>query len=58
MTPLRRGAHSFSAALIDRFAPGKDKPVGRKVTPGPLFGSKGDEWSAIAIALTAHEPAN
>ncbi len=46
------------ATLIDRFGPGEDKAVGRKATPGPFFGLKGDEWSALAIALTAHEPAN
>jgi hypothetical protein len=44
---------NIRAALIDRFGPGKEKAVGRKASPGPLFGLKGDEWSALAIALTA-----
>ena len=55
---VRANDANIRAALIDRFGPGKDKAVGRKATPGPLFGLKGDEWSALAIALTAHEPAN
>jgi hypothetical protein len=44
---------NIRAALIDYFGPGKEKAVGRKAHPGPLFGLKGDEWSALAIALTA-----
>jgi hypothetical protein len=55
---VRANDANIRAALIDRFGPGKDKAVGRKATPGPLFGLKGDEWSALAIALTAHEPAS
>lgn len=42
-------------ALIDRFGPGKDQAVGRKATPGPLYGISGDVWSALAIAVTAAE---
>mgnify|MGYP001564619465 FL=1 len=44
---------NIRAAIIDRFGPGKDVAIGRKASPGPLFGVKGDEWSALAIALTA-----
>lgn len=39
-------------ALIDRFGPGKEKAIGRKKTPGPLYGISGDEWSALAVAVT------
>lgn len=39
-------------ALIDRFGPGKERAIGTKKTPGPLYGIKGDEWSALAVALT------
>jgi len=42
-------------ALIDRFGPGKEKAIGRKKTQGPLYGLKADEWSALAIAVTAAE---
>jgi hypothetical protein len=47
-------------ALIDRFGPGLDKAVGKKKTPGPLYGIKQHCWSALAVAITwfdlhAHE---
>lgn len=38
-------------AIIDVFG-GKDFAIGRKKTPGPLFGVAGDCWSALAVALT------
>lgn len=38
-------------ALIDRYG-GKDKAIGRKATPGPLYGLSGDCWSALAVAVT------
>lgn len=39
-------------ALIDRFGPGRDRAIGRKATPGPLYGLVADEWSALAVAVT------
>lgn len=44
---------NIRAALIDRYGPGKEKAIGKKASPGPLFGLKGDEWSALAVAVTA-----
>ncbi len=44
---------NIRAALIDRYGPGKEKAVGLTRSKGPLFGLKGDEWSALAVALTA-----
>jgi hypothetical protein len=41
--------------LIDRYGPGKDKAVGLKASPGPLYGVTKDCWSALAIAITAVE---
>lgn len=38
-------------ALIDRFG-GKEKAIGNKKAPGPLYGIKGDEWAALAVAVT------
>ena len=38
-------------ALIDRFG-GKEKAIGRKHQPGPLYGISADVWSALAIAVT------
>lgn len=39
-------------AIVDRFG-GKEKAIGKKATPGPLYGISGDEWQALAVALTA-----
>lgn len=39
-------------ALIDRYGPGKDKAIGRKATPGPLYGVSSDVWAALAVAVT------
>lgn len=39
-------------ALLDRFGPGKDKAVGTKKAQGPLYGLVGDEWAALAVAVT------
>jgi len=43
-------------ALLDLFPArggGKTPQVGTKSQPGPLYGVKGDVWSALAIAITA-----
>lgn len=37
--------------LIDRYG-GKEKAIGKKKTPGPLYGISKDCWSALAIAIT------
>lgn len=41
-------------ALIDRFSEGRGKEmaIGRAKQPGPLFGVAGDQWSALAVAIT------
>lgn len=39
-------------ALIDRFGPGKDKAIGTKKAPGPLYQVSKDVWSALAVAVT------
>jgi len=38
-------------ALIDEFGPGKEKAIGLKASPGPLYAVKGHAWSALAIAI-------
>lgn len=43
---------NIRTALIDRFGPGKDKAVGTKKAPGPLYGIKSDVWQALALAVT------
>jgi len=37
-------------AILDKFG-GRAAAIGKKKTPGPLYGIKGDMWSALAIAL-------
>lgn len=42
-------------AIIDLYGGegGKDKAIGRKAAPGPLYGVSGHAWAALAMALTA-----
>jgi hypothetical protein len=42
-------------ALIDRFG-GKDKAIGRKANPGPLYGISGDLWAALGVAVAVTLP--
>jgi len=51
----RGGDSDIRAALIERFGPGKAKAVGSKKQPGPLFGLKSHELSALAVAITYAE---
>ncbi len=39
-------------ALIDLYGPGKDKAVGLKASPGPLYGVRKDMWQALGVAVT------
>jgi hypothetical protein len=41
-------------ALIDRFG-GKERAIGKKATPGPLYGVSSHAWSALALAITFAE---
>jgi len=41
--------------LIDLFGPGKEKAIGKKDSPGPLYGIKADCWAALALAVTFAE---
>ncbi len=40
--------------LIDLYG-GKEAAIGRKKTPGPLYGVKADEWAALALAMAYRE---
>ncbi|MGH3262767.1 MAG: hypothetical protein ACRDNS_12285, partial [Trebonia sp.] len=44
-------------ALIDRFGPGKDRAIGLKASPGPLYGLSGDGWAALGVAVTVADGA-
>lgn len=41
-------------ALIDRYG-GKDRAIGNKRSPGPLYGISNDVWSALAVGVTWRE---
>jgi hypothetical protein len=38
-------------ALIDRWG-GKEKAIGKKASPGPLYGISKDVWQALGLAVT------
>ncbi len=38
-------------ALLDRWG-GKERAIGTKKAPGPLYGIRKDEWAALAVAVT------
>ena len=42
-------------ALIDRYGPGKDKAIGKKASPGPLYGLKSHLWAALALGVTYYD---
>jgi len=48
----RANDSNIRQALIDRFGPGREKAIGTKKNPGPLYGIKKDLWSALAVAVT------
>jgi hypothetical protein len=43
---------TIRCALLDRYGPGKERAVGVKAKPGPLYGIKADLWQALALAVT------
>lgn len=56
---MRANDSNIRQALIYRYG-GRDKAIGKKKTPGPLYGVAGDVWAALAVAATysdKHTPA-
>ena len=49
---MRAKDSNIRQALIDRFGGSKSAAIGLKRTPGPLYGVRSHEWSALAIAVT------
>lgn len=47
---MRAKDPNIRQALIDRY--GGADAIGRKASPGPLYGVAGDVWSALAVAVT------
>ena len=46
------GDAAVRQGLINRFGAYKELAIGSKKQPGPLYGIKSHEWSALAIAVT------
>lgn len=42
-------------AMLDRFGPGREAAIGKKKSPGPLYGIRKDEWQALAVAVTFYD---
>lgn len=49
---IKGGDAAVRQGLIVRFGGYKDVAIGKKKTPGPLFGIVSHEWSALALAVT------
>jgi len=39
-------------AVLDLFGSTRQRAIGTKKQPGPLYGISGDEWSALALVMT------
>jgi hypothetical protein len=48
----RAGDPNIRQALIDMFGPSREKAIGTKRAPGPLYGVSNDVWAALAVAVT------
>lgn len=51
-TPRAKDAN-IRQAVIDLYGGSKEVAVGRKATPGPLYGVTSHAWPALAVAITA-----
>lgn len=45
---------AIRSAIVERWG-GKDAAIGKKATPGPLYGVSKDVWQAFALAITVWE---
>jgi len=53
---VKAGDAQVRDAIIQRYG-GREKAIGKKKTPGPLYGITGDVWAALALAITFAETA-
>jgi hypothetical protein len=49
---MRAKDPNIRQALIDRFSTRAQPAIGKKASPGPLYGVSADVWSALAVAVT------
>jgi len=45
----------ITQAILERYGGTREQAVGRKASPGPLYGVKKDVWAALAVAITWSE---
>jgi hypothetical protein len=38
-------------AIMDRYGSTRERAIGKKKTPGPLYGMAGDMWAAMGVAI-------
>lgn len=48
---VRANDGNVRRAILDRFGPGREKAIGTKASPGPLYGITADLWAALGVAL-------
>ena len=48
---MKANDSNIRQAILDLYG-GKEKAIGKKANPGPLYGVSGDMWSALAVGLT------
>jgi hypothetical protein len=51
---MRANDATIRQAILDRFD-GKGAAIGKKNSPGPLYGISGDVWAALAVGLTWYD---
>lgn len=52
---MRAKDPNIRQALLDKFGPDREAAIGKKKTPGPLYGISKHEWAALAVAVTYAE---
>lgn len=52
---MRAKDTNIRQAIMDRYGSTRQKAIGTKKQPGPLYGVRKDIWAAIAVAITADE---
>lgn len=44
-------------AIMDKYGSTREAAIGKKATPGPLYGISSDVWAALGVAITTAEGA-